>query len=429
MKKTIKKILFSLLFFACIAAAMLLFLPDTCPVRSGIMRVVYPSPQQEEKVSESEVSVATEKLLRVSTEKGLPGEWNTFHGGNALQGVVDGALPDELVVLWSVLAGAAVRQPPVIHNGVVVAVNAQSEVFALTTDGKELWRYKLKAPDPAIEEGRDVYIEAPITICQDKVIAGSDMGDVVALNINTGEAYWWTNIEGAVRGAPNYSDDGSKIFVINQDVGTLICLDANSGETLWQSTAPDRSDASPAVANDVAVYGSCASALHVIDLVSGNHVQDIAIEEGGGQIAGGVALLDGFAYAGVRDGRVVCADIKAGNFKWMTSVSELEVFCTPAVNTNWVIVTDYDGRIHGLNRETGEIIWQQDLTDTPSSAVIVADKIVVSDDGILYLLRLEDGSHVWQQKIADAVTDPAVIRGMILLGTEDGTITALGPGN
>lgn len=428
-KKVIKKILFVTLFWACIAAAVLLFLPDTCPVRLGIMRIVQPGAQQEEKSSVTEPTVEQSVSPNVFTKKVVVGEWNTYHGGNALQGVVAGTIPDELVVLWSVLAGAAVRQPPVVHNGIVVAVNAQSEVFALTSDGKELWRRTLKAPDPAVEEGREVYIEAPITAFGDKVVLGSDMGDVFALNINTGEAYWWTNIEGAVRGAPNYSDDGSKIFVINQDMGALVCLDANSGKTLWQSTAPDRSDASPAVANDVAVYGSCASALHVIDLVSGNHVQDIAIKEGGGQIAGGVALLDGFAYAGVRDGRVVCADIKAGKFKWMTTVSDLEVFCTPAVNSEWVVVTDYDGRIHGLDRETGEIKWQQELTDTPSSPVIVDDKIVVSDEGVLYLLRLDNGAHVWQKQIADAVTDPAVIHDMVLLGTEDGTVTALGTGN
>jgi len=429
MKKTIKKIIFCLLFFACASAAVLLFLPDTCPVRSGIMRIVQPATQQEEKFSVPEPTAEQAVSPDVSTERVAAGEWNTYHGGNALQGVVEGTLPDGLAVLWSVLAGAAVRQPPVIHNGIVVAVNAQGEVFALTTAGKELWRRKLKAPDPAIEEGRDVYIEAPIMTCREKVVVGTDMGDVVALNINTGEAYWWANIEGPVRGAPNYSDDGSKFFVINQDMGSLICLDANSGKTLWQSTAPDRSDASPAVANDVAVYGSCASALHVIDLNSGSHLQDIAIEEGGGQIAGGVALVDGFAYAGVRDGRVLCADIKAGKIKWMTSVSELEVFCTPAVNEDWVIVTDYDGRIHGLNRETGEIKWQQELKDTPSSPIIVGNKIVVSDDGVLYLLRLEDGVHVRQHKIADAITSPSVVEGMILLGTEDGTITALGAGS
>lgn len=428
MKLMIKQLLFVLLFLACLVAAVLLFLPDTCPVRSYIMKSVQAPSVHEEHSTEDDELVSTEKAPHVLTQNIVAGEWNTYHGGNALQGVAEGALPDELVVLWSVLAGAAVRQPPVLHNGVIVAVNAHSEAFALTIDGNELWRTTLQAPDPAFEDGREVYIEAPIMALGDKVVLGTDMGDVAALDINTGEAYWWTNIGGPVRGAPNYSDDGSKLFVINQDMGSLLCLDTGSGKKLWESPGPDRSDASPAVADDVAVYGSCASALHVIDLVSGSHLHDIAIEAGGGQIAGGVALLDGFAYAGVRDGRVVCADIKAGEFKWTTSISEMEVFCTPAVNTDWVIVTDYDGRIHGLNRETGEINWQQELQDTPSSPVIIGDKIVVSDDGLLYLLRLESGEQVWQQKIADAVTAPAVIDGMVLLGTEDGTITALGQG-
>ena len=62
----------------------------------------------------------------------------------------------------------------------------------------------------------------------------------------------------------------------------------------------------------------------------------------------------------------------------------------------------------------------------PSSAVIVDNKTAVATDGNLYLLNLETGEHVWEQHIADEITSPAVLEGMILVGTEDGMITALG---
>jgi outer membrane protein assembly factor BamB len=62
----------------------------------------------------------------------------------------------------------------------------------------------------------------------------------------------------------------------------------------------------------------------------------------------------------------------------------------------------------------------------PSSPVIAGDKIVVAADGELYLLRLADGAKLWSLKISDDVTSPSVTQGMVLLGSEDGTVVALG---
>jgi outer membrane protein assembly factor BamB len=421
-----KKILFYCLFLACVAVTTFLFLPDTCPVRLGIMSIIGSASEQSVTMPETKTPNAAEGTQDAGVDIVFSSDWNTFHGDNAMCGVADGTISDSPVVLWSVMAGAPVRQPLVVHKGIIVAVNAISEVLALKSDGTILWRHALKAPEPGSENKREVRIEAPILAVAGRVFVGADLGDVVALDIATGEERWWTSIGGAVRGTPNYSDDGRHVFVIDQDEGALVCLDADTGATVWRYTGPDRSDASPAVSGNVAVFGSCASALHVVSLDSGKHLHDIAIEDGGGQIAGGAAVADGHAYAGVRDGRVVCADIETGKFIWTTTVSELEVFCTPAVNAAWVIVTSYDGKVHGLNRETGEIRWQRELGGIPSSAVIVDDKIVVTTDGTLYLLNLETGEPVWEQHIADEITSPAVLEGMILVGSEDGMITALG---
>ena len=58
--------------------------------------------------------------------------------------------------------------------------------------------------------------------------------------------------------------------------------------------------------------------------------------------------------------------------------------------------------------------------------MIAADKVVLSADGVLYLLRLDTGEKIWSYEVSDEATSPAIIRGMIVVGSEDGTITAFG---
>ncbi len=426
---TMKKLAFTSLIIACVAAAALLFLPEQQQPAPEIPDVAAPI-EEAAPAPTTEVTEATEPPAPTAAEEAPVGmNWNTYHGDNALRGVTGLAVPDAMERLWQVMTGGPVHVPPVALDGTIFAATEHGGIIAVDLAGQELWRRELTAPAPGRDEPQPVYIDAPITAVNGKVLVGGDLGDVFALCAEMGEKLWRANIDGPVRGAPNYDAAGKYVFVIEQDLGELVCLDAATGEEVWRSTGVDRSDGSPAIADDVAVFGSCASALHIVSTANGERLRDIPIANGGGQVAGGVALVDGYAYAGVRDGRIMRGNVAEGAFTWITGISDDEVFTTPAVFDEWVIASSYDGRIHGLDRETGEIKWQHDLGGKPSSPIISGDKIMVAADGILFLLRLEDGERMWELRLADNITGPAILPDMLVVGSDDGVLTALGPKN
>lgn len=421
MKLTVKHIAFAALAAACIAAAILLFLPD----RHG--NDAAPAAPEPVSAPESVPRDAVEDLVAPPRPEAASGAWNTYHGSHALQGVADTSFPDALEVLWRVEAGAPLRQPPVALDGRVFAATAHGGILAADLEGRLLWRVDLADVAQDRTPSARMRIEAPPVAFNHKVFVGTDGGILTALDADTGAVLWRADIDGPIRGAPNYLPDRGHVVVIEQDRGVLSCFDAESGEIQWRTQAVDRSDGSPATSGDFAVYGSCASALHVVATETGAHLRDIKIENGGGQVAGGVAVAGGFAYAGVRDGRVMRADIEAGTFLWTTEISEDEVFSTPAVRDDWVVVSSYDGFVHGLDRSSGDVRWRRDLVGVPSSPVIAGDKVIIAADGILFLLRLEDGAQVWEMPLSDEISGPAVLPGMIIVGGEDGVLTALGP--
>ena len=413
MKHKWKQAAFLLLILACAAAAVALFMP-------AFQRTAQ-APVESQAAGNRDGHIS-------ALPTAVAGEWNTYHGDAALTGVAQASLPEELRVAWTAPAGAPVEQPPVISGGRVFVVSTRPEVLAFGLDGKLSWRREIAAPADSPDALKTMYVDAPIAVFDDRVIAGTDTGLVIALRADSGEVVWQVQVDSPVHGTPNLDRETGSLLVLEQDTGELNCFDMQTGALRWRSETVDRADGSPAFGGGSAVYGSCASALHVISVETGAKLHDVIIDGGGGQVAGGVALADGFAYAGCRDGRVMRADLGNAAFLWLQPVSETEVFSTPAVKDAWVIVTSLDGMLHALDRKTGELRWRHELGGEPGSPVIADDKVIVASDDTLFLVNLEDGKRLWEMRMAGFISSPAVIANLVVVGCEDGTVIALSPG-
>jgi outer membrane protein assembly factor BamB len=97
------------------------------------------------------------------------------------------------------------------------------------------------------------------------------------------------------------------------------------------------------------------------------------------------------------------------------------------VDAAWVVCASFDGNVYALDRNTGVRKWTFPTGDEPSSPVIVRDKVLVSSNGALHMLRLAGGEEVWSNTVSDTITSPAIINGMAVVGSDDGTVTAFGP--
>ena len=117
-------------------------------------------------------------------------------------------------------------------------------------------------------------------------------------------------------------------------------------------------------------------------------------------------------------------DLNEGKRVWTTELSRDEIFSTPAVSGNWVVVGDEDGNLFAVHLVTGEIIWKTQLDGPIQSPVILRDKVAVSVDGLLYLLRLDTGETLWSYELSDEITSPCVAGKAIVVGSSDATVTA-----
>ena len=240
--------------------------------------------------------------------------WSTYHGGSALTGVVDVAVPDTLEVMWRYQAESGVLSPPVTDDTHLYFSTLKGQVISLDYQGEERWTKKLlQAP---YKDGRErpEHFEAPIAIFNNRLFVGAMSGILYTFMADDGEATWTYDIGGPILGTVNFftEDSGNaQAFLIDQGEGSLHSLTLDTGELKWKSEPVDRCDGSPSILGGKIVYGSCAAALHVFDARDGSLKKNIEYDVDS-QVAGGVAIVGHSAYSGSYRGRVFRSDLRTG---------------------------------------------------------------------------------------------------------------------
>lgn len=353
--------------------------------------------------------------------------WSTYHGDTSLNGYVLMPVPARPTVRWQTLLEGAIHQAPVSDaNGIYVA-SSTGRITALNFAGQERWHVDLMRSDAPDKPER---VDAPMTCFRDTLLVSSIGGRVRALDAGSGAIRWAYTLGGEVLGAAMpYADADTtqsvRVYVIQRDNGALHCIDFASGQSLGVGEAISRCDGSPSLLDGLLVYGSCDFALHVHDAATGSLLKNIRLCEDC-QVAGGVARVGDYAYTGSRAGYFYCADVRSGGIVWTNQDCTGEIFTTPAVAPETVVFGGEDGTVYGLDRATGRTRWRYAGGGVPTSAVIAGSHVLVGVDGALHVLALADGALVWTHEVSDGIAAPAVINDMIILGSEDGTVVALG---
>lgn len=162
-----------------------------------------------------------------------------------------------------------------------------------------------------------------------------------------------------------------------------------------------------------------------------------------GFVSGGIGSGEGILVLGTTSGEVIALSASDGSERWRTNVTS-EVLNSPAVGRTQVYVQSNNGRLSGLDIETGERIWSFDsqvpiLTLRGSSAPILANDLVYTGfaNGKVAAFREETGEQVWEQRIMlpegrsdlDRIVDvdgtPLITSGLLFAASFQGRLKAL----
>ena len=210
---------------------------------------------------------------------------------------------------------------PAVDGETLFAADVTGVVKAIErTSGDVLWEQDLELPvSGAIGAGAGL------------VVVGTLKGQVIALNAGSGEEQWRAQVTSEVLSAPQTNGD---VVVVQTQDDRLIAFDAATGSQRWiyentPAVLTLRGTSTPIVTNRLVVAGLSTGTVLALDARRGLPVweQRVAVPQGRSEldrvvdIDGSLLLSGGVVYAVSYQGRVAGLDLESGRVLWQREAS------------------------------------------------------------------------------------------------------------
>ena len=283
----------------------------------------------------------------------------------------------------------------------------------------------------------------------DRVYVSDDAGRVMALDLNSGNTLWdseivrtgkegsrllfWrrTTIDGGVTGGPGV---GNGLVVAGGRNGEVVALDAETGAERWRAKVTSEVIAAPLVTGDAVVVRSNDG--RTFGLSPADGARKWVFDRGLPSLSvrgNGAPVTDGnLVYLGYDDGTVIALRAADGLVAWTQLVAEpdgrnelarmADVDGELALGYGELYATSYAGQTLAIASQNGRPLWNRD-TGGYSGLALMGDRVVLADpDGTLWALDRNSGSALWKQDALARrwLTTPAVQGEFLVVGDVEG---------
>jgi outer membrane protein assembly factor BamB len=342
------------------------------------------------------------------------------------------------------------RLNPVVEYGKVFAADRNGLVSAFDkSTGERLWRIDLRQSiqfDQATDEGWfsgifsspfPARISGGLVASYDRIFLGTENGDVVALNAENGDIVWHAEVNNEVISDPAV---GEGRVVVHTGGGKVISLDAETGEQQWEYEyqAPMltvRGASAPAIISGGIVVGDSNGSGMVLIANNGQQAwtQTIGKPSGSNELE---RLADVDAKPAVQgttlymiafNGELVALELRDGEVRWKR---DYKAFENMLVTNGRIFLTDVKSHVYALEQNGGVERWgnSQLFGRKLSAPAWHRDYVVVGDfEGYLHWLDSDSGDIVGRYEVGgDGVyVAPVVDDNIMYVQTRDGDIIAL----
>ena len=288
---------------------------------------------------------------------------------------------------------------PAVEGEHIFAADVTGIVMSLDrTTGDVIWKKDLELP-----------VSGAVGVGSGLVMVGTLKGAVVVLDAATGEEKWRARVTSEVLAAP--ATNGDVVVVQTQD-DRVIGFDAATGNQRWiyESTPAVltlRGTGAPIVTNHLAVAGLSTGKVIALDTSNGVPIweQRVAIPQGRSEldrvvdIDGGLLLSGSTLYVATYQGRVAGLDVESGRVLWQRDASS---YAGVAQGFGSVYVSLASGTVEGVDERSSTALWSNDALARRQLGApeVFSSYVAVGDlDGYLHLLSQVDGRFVGRTRI------------------------------
>lgn len=287
-------------------------------------------------------------------------------------------------ILWQAKVGGAgnFEFTPATEAGYAYVASAEGELSKLdVANGNQAWRVNVGEK-----------LTGGVGTGGSLVVVGTQKGIIYAYDI-AGKLQWKSKLSSEVLSAPKYYDG---LVVVRTGDSRIYGINANDGSRKW-------------------VYDRASPALTL-------------------RSSAGVVVDGGAVYAGFAGGKLVAIRADNGKMLWEASVAQpkgvteieriADITSLPVVDGPLVYAVAYQGRIAAVDRSTGRVIWNRDISSLSGLSAEDARIFVSHAAGSVYALDYTTGKTFWRQGTLKNrhLTAPVPMGAWVAVGDVEGNV-------
>jgi outer membrane protein assembly factor BamB len=368
--------------------------------------------------------------------------------GSPVNRVSHPALGSSLALVWAAQIGEGdsrkhrITAAPVVSDGRVFTLDAQSTVSATSTSGATLWQVDLR---PARDQAGDA-TGGGLVVAGDTVYVSIGFGVLAALDATSGAVRWSQQLDASGSGTPTVA--GDLVYVTAGD-NTGWAVNRSDGTVEWQiGASTDNNNVlgapAPALTDDMAIFAFGSGEVQAVFRLGGLSRWNASIlgKHSGralsniSDVTAAPVIAGDRLYVGNQSGHIAALDVNSGARLW--TARDGAIGPVWPVGSSVFAVSDLN-ELMRLDASNGAKIWGVPLPNfterkpkrqsrvTPHHGPIVAGGrvIVVSGDGMLRSFDPANGALVASAEIPGGATTAPVVAGRTLyVVSADGRLLA-----
>ncbi|MCG2583140.1 outer membrane protein assembly factor BamB [Massilia sp. TS11] len=314
----------------------------------------------------------------------------TVYNGSVLVGAADGALARLNLAdgkpLWKTRIEGGLSSAAATDGSVIAVGLPKGQLQVLDMEGKPLWKAQLSSE----------VLSAPV-VEQGMVIVRSLDNRIAGFDVKTGERKWLVQRPIpplTLRNAPGMVVNGKEVIVA-QPGGKMSALLIATGGPRWEANVGEAKGATE------------------LDRVT--------------DVGGRPVVVERDVCAATYQGRVACFDTGTGVSRWSKELSsEVGV----AADQRFVFAADDKGAVVAYFRDSGASAWKTDKLAYRrlSAPASIGRAVAVGDyQGYVHFLAREEGNLLAREKTdgSPVVGTPVVAGSTLIVQTQNGTVSAI----
>lgn len=333
------------------------------------------------------------------------------------------------------------RLKPVAAYDTVYSASRDGDVVAFDEKtGEERWSVDLSDADNkrSFWDNRiSALLAGGPVAALNKVFIGSESGKLYALDAQSGELVWQAEIKGEIISAPAVD---SGVVVVNTASGIMKAFNAEDGKELWkiEQDVPAltlRGISQPVIASGGILIGTGKGGVNVYLLNKGQEGWTTEIGESVGStelervvdVDSSPVVFGDKVYAVSSRGNLAAIELKSGRVIWKRQYSSYRQI---SIYRNTIFLTNLRGHVYAIDRVNGIERWSNiALTNRGvTGPAIVDDYVVVGDfEGYLHWLDQENGEIVARHEVDSSGihSTPTVVENVLYSQSRDGDLQAI----